>query len=89
MWGDAPVGQKRLRICIMHITVTVKPGKTKDAVEVLKDGTFVVSLTARPIEGLANKALQKILAKHFGTAPSCVIIKKGGTSRKKVVEILV
>lgn len=72
----------------MRITVAVKPGKMKDAVEVLEDGTFVVSLTSRPIDGLANRALQKVLAKHFGTAPSCVIIEKGKTSRRKVIEIL-
>lgn len=72
----------------MKIVVIVRPGKAKEAVEVLKDGTLTVSLVARPIEGKANKALQKVLAKYFNTALSCVVIEKGKKSRRKTVDII-
>lgn len=72
----------------MQINVMVKPGRSKEFVQEVGSGSFVVSLKARPIEGKANKALQKILAKYFGVSSSCVVIEKGKASRIKKVEVI-
>jgi len=46
-----------------------------------------VKLAASPIEGKANAALLKFLAKCFVVPLSQVVLKQGNKSRHKVVEI--
>ena len=46
-----------------------------------------IKLTNPPVEGAANKALIKFLAKHFDLPQSKFTIIKGKKSRYKVVEI--
>ena len=71
----------------MRISVKVKPNAKKESVLSMADGSLVVSLSAPAAEGKANAALVKLLAKHFGTAPSCITIVSGASSRTKRVEI--
>lgn len=71
----------------MRISVTVKPNAKKDSVVSQADGGFVVYLKAPSREGKANARLLKVLAGHFETAPSCIRIVSGVSSRKKIIEI--
>ena len=71
----------------MRISVKVKPNAKKESVLSMADGSLVVSLSAPAAEGKANAALVKLLAKHFGTAPSCITIVSCASSRTKRVEI--
>ena len=71
----------------MRVIVTVKPGKKKASVEVSEDGIFIVSVSARAIDGKANEAVCLALARHFGVASSRVTIERGTKSRKKIVYI--
>lgn len=72
----------------MKYNVTVKPNSKKGPlVEETSDG-LLVYLRERPIDGAANQALVKILAKHFGVSKSQVLIKVGASGRRKIVEIL-
>ena len=48
---------------------------------------LVVRTHARAHDGEANKAVVKLLAKHFGVAKSCVRIISGATSKHKTIEI--
>lgn len=72
----------------MKISVKVKPNAKKESVEQMQDGSFLVSVKAPAAEGKANARLVKILAKHFGVAPSRVSIVSGTSSRMKRVEVL-
>jgi uncharacterized protein (TIGR00251 family) len=72
----------------MKISVKVKPNSKKESVEQMPDGSFLVSVKAPAAEGRANVRLVKVLAKHFGVAPSCIPIVSGISSRVKRVEIL-
>jgi uncharacterized protein (TIGR00251 family) len=72
----------------MKLSVKVKPNAKKESVRQLPDGSYLVSLKAPASEGKANQALLKLLAKHFGTAPSCITIVSGASSRTKRVEVL-
>ncbi len=72
----------------MKLSVKVKPNAKKESVTRMADGTCSVSLKAPAAEGKANAALLKVLAKHFGTAPSCITIVSGASSRTKRVEVL-
>lgn len=46
-----------------------------------------VRVRARAIEGGANEALIKLLAKALGVPKSAVVLQRGGQSRTKMVEV--
>ena len=46
-----------------------------------------VRVTAPPVDGEANAALEKLVAKKLGIAKSKVEVVKGETSREKLLEI--
>lgn len=71
----------------MKYSVTVKPNSKKGPLVEQNDEGLVVYLRERPVDGAANQALIKILAKHCGVSKSQVVIKVGSTSRRKIVEI--
>jgi len=51
-----------------------------------RDGVKV-KITAPPIEGKANEALIRFLAKELGVSPSCIEITRGHHSREKTLKI--
>lgn len=53
----------------------------------LYGGALKIKLAAAPIEGKANAALVRFLAKHFGIPVCQVILKQGDKSRHKVILI--
>ncbi len=71
----------------MKISVRVKPGARKNEVRKLEDGTYLVSVTAPPVDGKANAGLIELLSGHFGKAKSRIAILRGAAGREKVVEI--
>ena len=73
----------------MKIFVTAKTNAKLEKIERLDKTHYKVAVTASPIDGKANQALIKVLAKHFGVAKSLVELKSGETSKQKVFEILV
>ena len=52
-----------------------------------KDGVIQIRVTAPPVDGEANAALEKLVARKLGIAKSKVKVVKGETSREKVLEI--
>lgn len=72
----------------MRIFVKAKPNAHHDAVTKLSDTSYQVAVTALPVKGLANEAIAKVLAEHFGVPRSQVRLVSGFTSRQKVFEIL-
>jgi uncharacterized protein (TIGR00251 family) len=72
----------------MLISVQVKPGSRKaPLVENLEDGSFLVHVNQRAVDGQANEGLVAVLARHFGVAKTKVSIKSGHTARIKRVLI--
>lgn len=72
----------------MIYSVTVKPNSKKGPL-VIQDGQdLIIYLREKPIDGEANTALIKLLAKHFRVAKSCIVIKSGARGRQKLVEVL-
>ena len=70
----------------MLITVRVIPRSSKNVLE-WKQGTLKARLTAPPVDGAANEALQELLAKRLALPRRAISIVRGATSRQKVVEI--
>ncbi|MBK5230606.1 MAG: DUF167 domain-containing protein [Thermoleophilia bacterium] len=52
-----------------------------------RDGRLIVRVNAPPVQGSANKAVCKLLAKQFGVAPSRTRIVRGETARDKLVAL--
>lgn len=73
----------------MKVSVTVKTGSKKGPlVEAVSSDEIVAYLREKPHDGEANAALLKLLAEYYDVSKSQVVIKVGGKSHKKVVEIL-
>jgi hypothetical protein len=58
----------------------------KDFVKV-EGKQITIGVKSKPVKGQANREIIKKLAKHFGVSPSCVSIKSGQKTKKKIVEI--
>jgi uncharacterized protein len=86
----------------MKIVVKAKPGAKEGAKEEKVERVtqpslgfealdepviYKVSVKEPPINGLANEAVTKALAKHFGVSPSTVKLIKGAKSKQKIFEI--
>ena len=72
----------------MKVSVHIKPN-SRHREEVVKndDDTLTVYIKAPAIEGRANAAAIKLLAKHFKVASSKVKLVRGVTSKYKIFEI--
>jgi uncharacterized protein (TIGR00251 family) len=70
-----------------RIAVRVMPRARKDEIAGERDGALVVRVTAPPVEGKANDAVRKLLAKRLGIAPGRVSVVRGVSGRDKLVEI--
>lgn len=75
-----------------HLPVRLTPGASADRIdgwEVDADGRPIlkVRVRARPVEGEANEALVKLIAKALGVPKSAVVIHRGGQSRTKMVAV--
>jgi uncharacterized protein len=69
---------------IVDIKVTPKAAANKIKND---NGLIRVYVTTAPEDGKANKAVIKMLAKHYGVSQSAVRIIRGATARTKTVEI--
>ena len=68
----------------MIITVDVKPAQREENIEELGENHLLVSVKAPASKGKANKALIKLLKKHFGAQVNLV---SGHTSSRKIFEV--
>lgn len=72
----------------MKISVHLKPNsRHREEVVPNDDGSLTVYTKAPAIEGRANAAAVKLLARHFGVAPSTVKLVRGAASKHKVFEV--
>lgn len=71
----------------MRFAIRVKPGAKKDAVGGCHGDALIVAVAAPPVEGKANEAVRKALAKAFGVRRQDVVIVAGERGRDKVVEL--
>ncbi len=69
----------------MTLRVRVKPRASHDAIEGERDGALLVRLQAPPVQGEANAALARLLARVAGVPLSSVKILRGATGRDKLL----
>ncbi len=71
----------------MVFLVKIKPNAKNNAILGFKDDCLIVSVKEPPIEGRANEALAKLIAKRLGIAKGCIKLLKGTKSKLKKIEI--
>ncbi len=74
------------------ITVKLTPGARQNKVmdwdeDLFGERTLKISVTAIPEKGKANKAMIALLSKHWKIPKSAIEIKRGATSRVKILEV--
>jgi uncharacterized protein len=68
------------------ITVRVRPGAAANRIGPLADGVLAVAVTRPPLDGEANEAARRLVARALGLPPSSVRLIAGGRSRVKRFE---
>jgi uncharacterized protein (TIGR00251 family) len=69
------------------LRVRLTPRGGRDEVRLLADGSLAVRVAAPPVEGRANEALRRAVAKALGVAPSRVQLVRGERSREKTLSV--
>jgi len=67
--------------------VRVAPRASRDRILGVHDGVLKVALTAAPVDGAANEALRKLLAKKLGVSKSDVQVVRGERARTKLIAV--
>jgi uncharacterized protein (TIGR00251 family) len=70
-----------------RLEVRVQPRAPRDEIAGERDGRLVVRVTAPPVDGRANDAVRKLLAKRLGVARGRVTVVRGEAGRDKLVEV--
>jgi len=70
-----------------RITVRVQPNASQNNILGFKDGVLRIRIAAPPIKGKANQELIKFLGDVLGVSKGNLAIKKGMTSKTKVIGI--
>jgi uncharacterized protein YggU (UPF0235/DUF167 family) len=73
---------------VIDLTIRLTPRAAQEAVDPRPDGVLAVRVTAPPVDGRANDALCRLIARRAGVAPSRVSVVRGHRGRDKVVRIV-
>ncbi len=71
----------------MHLTVVAKAKKKQEKVVQINPDTYAVSVKEPPLDGRANGAIIKSLARYFSVSPSQITLVSGHTAKIKIVEV--
>ena len=71
----------------LSFNIQVIPHASRAEIVGAQGGALKIKVTAPPVEGAANKACIKLLAKELGLKKSRMEISSGAKSRKKTVMI--
>lgn len=72
---------------VFRLSVRIVPRASRDVVIGMRGGALLVRVTAPPVDGAANEALIRVLARRIGVPKGMLRITTGRTSKLKVVEV--
>jgi uncharacterized protein (TIGR00251 family) len=72
---------------VADLRVRLTPRAHRDEVTGVRDGLVLARVRAPPVDGRANAALEKLLAKALRVPPSRVQVIRGQSAREKVVRV--
>jgi uncharacterized protein (TIGR00251 family) len=67
--------------------VRVQPRARRDEIAGEREGRLLVRVTAAPVDGKANQAVRRLLAKRLGVAPGRVAVARGQAGRDKLIAV--
>jgi len=70
-----------------RLSVRIVPRASRDVVVGMRAGALLVRVTAPPVDGAANEALIRVLARRLGLSKGALRLVTGRTSKLKVVEV--
>jgi hypothetical protein len=70
-----------------EIRVRLKPRGSRDELIGIREGVLEAKVTSPPVDGKANKALCRLIAKQTGVAPSRVSVVRGEKAREKLIRV--
>ena len=70
-----------------QVKVRLRPRGRGDELLGIEGGVLRARVSAPPVDGKANRALCRLIAKRLGIAPSRVSVVRGERSRDKVVRV--
>jgi hypothetical protein len=71
-----------------RIEVHLQPRASRDELLGLRDGVLQARVCAAPVDGEANRALCRLIARRAGVAPSRVEVIRGERARLKLVRVV-
>jgi uncharacterized protein len=71
----------------MEIRVRVTARASRDELAGLRDGVLHVRVTAPPVDGRANQAVCRLIARAVGVGRTSVSVVRGERSRDKLVRV--
>jgi uncharacterized protein YggU (UPF0235/DUF167 family) len=72
---------------MLRLAVVAHPGARSERVEQLDDATLAVWVRARPVEGQANAAIERVVASALHIRSGDVKVVGGVRSKRKILEI--
>jgi hypothetical protein len=70
-----------------EIAVRLQPRAKANEIVGVRDGVLVVRVTAPPVDGRANDALCRLIAKRARVGVRSVSVVRGASARKKLVRV--
>jgi hypothetical protein len=80
-------GWYALRVPSAELQVRLQPRARREEIAGERDGRVLVRVTAPPVDGRANAALCRLVARAVGVAPSAVTVVRGHGARDKTVRV--
>jgi len=71
----------------MRLNIVAKPKSKQEKIQKISQNSYAVSIKEPPIDGRANEAIIRSLAKYFSISKSQIFLISGHTSKIKVVEV--
>lgn len=70
-----------------ELRVRLQPRARREEIVGPRDGQLVVRVSEPPVDGRANAALCRLLARELGVPPSTVSVRRGRSGRDKTVHV--
>jgi uncharacterized protein (TIGR00251 family) len=82
-----PAVRRPVMVADDKLALWIQPRSHCDEVVGLREEAVVIRLTAPPVEGAANEALRRFVARRLGVATSRVSVVRGQRSRSKWIAV--
>ena len=69
----------------MKLYINIKPHAREDKVEKISENVYHISVKAPPVEGKANEAMIRLVAKYLDISQSSITLLSGHTRRQKIL----